>query len=491
MVGIVSYGGYIPRLRLERKSILDHVGWLAPAIVTAAQGERAFCNWDEDSLTMAVAAARDCLLGLDKGAVDALYLASTTLPYADRLNAGIAATALNLPAELFGTDVTGSQRAGTSALLAALGTIEGGERKRALVAAADKRAARAASFQEMYFGDGAAALLVGDEGVIAEFEGSYSLTYDFVGHYRGAGRRFDYVWEERWLRDEGYAQIVPQAVGGLLGKLDLSLEQVDVLAYPCFIRRGHAQIAKRLGVAPGRTEVADNLHTVCGETGAAHPLVMLVRALEKARPGQRILVAGFGQGCDALCFRATEKILDLPERAGIQGSLVRKKSTDNYLKFLKFRDLILTEQGIRAEAPTQTAMTALWRQRHMILGLVGGKCRVCGTPQFPKLDICVNPDCGAVGSQEDYAFADWPAVLKSFTGDMLAVSVDPPAMYGLVQFEGGGRLMADFTDCELDDLRVGQPADMVFRIHHTDEGRGFTGYFWKARPRVEAREEGV
>jgi NAD(P)-dependent dehydrogenase (short-subunit alcohol dehydrogenase family)/uncharacterized OB-fold protein/putative sterol carrier protein len=118
----------------------------------------------------------------------------------------------------------------------------------------------------------------------------------------------------------------------------------------------------------------------------------------------------------------------------------------------------------------------------MILGLVGGRCTECGTPQYPRADICVNPDCGALHSQEDYEFADVPATVRSFTGDMLAVSVDPPAIYGLVQFEGGGRLMADFTDCELSDLKVGMPVKMAFRRHYVDEERGFTGYFWKAVP---------
>ncbi len=85
MIGIVSYGGYIPRLRLNRMSIFQEMGWFAPAIVMVAQGERSFCNWDEDSLTMAVAASQDCLKGLDKSTVEALYLCSTTLPFADRL----------------------------------------------------------------------------------------------------------------------------------------------------------------------------------------------------------------------------------------------------------------------------------------------------------------------------------------------------------------------------------------------------------------------
>jgi 3-hydroxy-3-methylglutaryl CoA synthase/NAD(P)-dependent dehydrogenase (short-subunit alcohol dehydrogenase family)/putative sterol carrier protein len=486
MTGIISYGGYIPRLRLDRMSVFQNIGWLVPAVIMVAQGERSFCNWDEDSVTMAVAASQDCLVGVDKSKVDGLYLASTTLPFADRLNASIVATALNLRDDILTADFTSSLKAGTSALVTALEAIKSGERRNILVTASDKREAKAASFYEMWYGDGAASILLGEGGdAIAEFKGAHSVSYDFVDHYRGAQKKFNYTWEERWVREEGYGKIIPEAINGLLAKLGISMDEVDKVIYPCFIKRQHATIAKIIGAAPDK--VADNMHTVCGETGAAHPLVMLVRALEEAQPGERILVAGFGQGCDALYFKVTENIHNLPDRTGTSGSLANGKPADNYLKYLKFRNLVVTETGIRAEAPNQTAMSTLWRKRKMILGLVGGKCTECGTPQFPKMDICVNPDCGAFHSQEDYEFADRPATIKSFTGDMLAVSVDPPAIYGLVQFEGGGRFMADFTDCELDDLKIGNRIKMAFRIHHADEERGFTGYFWKAVPVVSEK----
>jgi 3-hydroxy-3-methylglutaryl CoA synthase/NAD(P)-dependent dehydrogenase (short-subunit alcohol dehydrogenase family)/putative sterol carrier protein len=488
MNGIVSYGAYIPRLRLSRASIYQQMSWLIPATAMVAQGERSMCNWDEDSLTMAVAAARYCLEGLDRQNVEAILLGSTTLPFADRLNAGVAATALNLREDIQSADITSSQRAGTAALLAGLEAVKSGERSQVLVAAADARAAKAGSFYEMWFGDGAGALLLGEQDLVAEFLGSHSLTYDFVPHYRAAGDRFDYVWEERWMRDEGYAKMLPQAIQGLMGKLDLSPDDVAKLIYPCFFTREHAGIARTLGF--GAEKVMGNLHEVCGETGTAHPLVMLIAALEESQPGDLLIVAGFGQGCDALCFRVTEGIRSLPARHGTRAALAQKKTTENYLKFLSFRDLVITESGIRAEAPSQTAMTTLWRKRKMILGLVGGVCRQCGTPQYPKMEICVNPACGALHSQDDYEFADIPATVKSFTADMLAYSIDPPAIYGMVQFEGGGRLMADFTDCVQDDIRVGMPVRMAFRKHAIDRERGFTGYFWKAVPEASAAGKG-
>jgi len=483
MIGITAYGAYIPRLRLDRMAIFQAMGWFAPAIIMVAQGERSICNHDEDSLTMAVAAARDCLTGMDKQAIDAAYLCSTTLPFSDRLNAGILATALNLRSDMATADFTSTLKAGTTGLLAALDGVRAGSRKNVLVAATDKRETRPAYFYEMWFGDGAASLMVGEKDVIAEFLGSHSVSYDFVDHYRAADRRFDYMWEERWLREEGYAKFIPEAVDGLFKKLKISIQDVDRLVFPCFFKAEHRALAKKLGAAPGK--VIDNMHEVCGETGAAHPLVMLVSALEQAKPGEGILVAGFGQGCDALYFRVTENIAKLPPRTGVKGSLEHKKTIDNYMKFLKFRNLIDPEMGIRAEAPTQTAMTTLWRKRKMLTGLVGGVCRDCGTPQYPKMDICVNPACEHSTSQDDYEFADRPAKVMTFTGDLLAVSVDPPAIYGMIQFDGGGRFMADFTDCELGDVKVGMPVKMSFRKRLTDTERGFTAYFWKAVPQPQ------
>ncbi|MCG8566640.1 MAG: SDR family NAD(P)-dependent oxidoreductase, partial [Desulfobacterales bacterium] len=409
-----------------------------------------------------------------------LYLASTTLPFADRQNAGVVAAGLNLKQEMVQADFTASQKVSTTALITALEAVKSGERKNVLVAASDKRESKSAYFYEMWFGDGAAALSVGTENVIAEFLGAYSVSADFVDHYRGSLSDFDYYWEERWQRDEGYGKIIPRVVNGLFEKLKITMEDVDTLVYPCFFKGDHRKIAAKLGAT--KEKLVDNLHAQCGETGTAHPFVMLAKVLETAKPGDRILVAGYGQGGNALYFKVTDEILNLAPRRGFSGHIENKKVLDNYNKYLRFRELMQTEMGIRAESPSQTAMTVLYRKNKMILGLVGGKCNSCGTAQFPKLDICVNPECGEVNSQEECEFADTPAFIKSFTADMLSVSVEPPAMYGMVQFEGGGRLFADFTDCVQDDLRVGLPVTMEFKRKNVDKERGMVNYFWKAVP---------
>ena len=480
MIGITSYGGYFPRLRLNRMAIIQNMAWFAPGLMTAASGERSMCNWDEDTMTMAVEASRDCVKGKDKKAIDAVYLASTSLPFASRQNCGILALALNLPEEgLVTADFTSSLKSGTTAVLAALEGIKSGEKRNILVTASDARPTKAAWFFEMWYGDGAASLLLGNDKVIAEFKGAFSVSCDFVPTYRGAQAKFDYGWEERWIRDEGFVQIIPAAIKGLLQKCKVSMNEISKVVFPCYLsKRAHADIGKAIGA--GRDKLVDNMHEISGDTGTAHPLVMFISALEEAKPGDKIIMASFGQGCDALLFEVTEEIKNLKGHSGVKGSLACRKEENNYPKFLKFRDLINVEMGIRAEAKKQTALSALWRNRKMVLGLVGGKCTKCGTPQFPKMRICVNPSCGAVDTQEDYEFADCTGIIKSFTGDMLAVSVEPPAIYGLVQFDKGGRTMTDFTDCELGEVKVGGKVKMSFRIKYYDEQRDFHGYFWKA-----------
>lgn len=482
MIGITSYGGYIPRLRLNRMVIVQNMAWYFPVIMAVAQGEKAVANWDEDALSMAVAAAWDCMTGRDRKALDAVYLASTTLPFADRLHAGILAAALNAPEEgVVNADFTACQKAGTTAVIAALDALAAGRRSQVLVAAADLKRTKQATMQEMFVGDGAAALLLGRDDVIARFIDSYSVNCDFIDHYRGFGKEFDYSWEERWVRDEGYGKIIPRAIAGFLKQTGLTIADFARVVYPCYFTGTHKAIAKAIG-ADGRA-VNGNLHEVCGDTGTAHPLVMLVAALQDAKPGDKILVASFGQGCDVLGFEATDKIAAFQGPQGIKGCLAHRLEMTSYQKFTTFRDLITADLGIRGEAHPNTSLTALWRRKKMILSLTGARCKKCGTPQFPAQPICAKPDCLATEFDE-YEFADKEGRILMFTGDLLSPSVDPPAVYGMVSFAGGGRTMLDFTDCDLNQIKVGMPVRMSFRRRYIDEMRGFTGYFWKAVPQV-------
>jgi 3-hydroxy-3-methylglutaryl CoA synthase len=473
--GILSYGAYIPRLRLQRKAIAEANSWFNAALKSQGKGERAMCNWDEDPVTMAVEAARDALVGQKRDGVTALLFASTTFPFLDRLNAGVVAGALSLPEEISSNDVAATQRAGTSALLQALAG-----RGETLVVAAEKRDSKAASPVEMQAGDGAAAVLVGEGEPVAKLLASATRSADFVDHYRTIESGTDYGWEERWIRDAGYMTIVPPAIASVLEKAGLKASDVTHFCMPAVLPKLANTIAKATGIPDA--VVRDNLHAVCGETGAAHPLVMLVAALEDAKPGDKILVAGFGQGVDALLFEVTPANAKRTGRLGVKGHLARRREEANYNKFLAFNDVIEIERGMRAEADKLTALSAMWRNRGAVTSFMGGNCTKCGTLQYPLSRVCVNPNCGAIDTQVPEPFADKTGKINSYTADRLTYSPDPPAAYGMIQFEEGGRWMMDFTDVDEGDLEVGRPMRMMFRVKDVDTQRGFRRYFWKAAP---------
>jgi 3-hydroxy-3-methylglutaryl CoA synthase len=474
--GIMSFGAYVPRRRLDRKTIAQANAWASPGLVNAARGARAMCAHDEDSITMAVAAGRAVpFAGAGDAPVAALRFASTTMPFADRLNATLIGEALSLPATIRTADLSGSLRSGVGALL---GAIEAGGDE--LVIAADNRQARPGSPQELRLGDGAAAILVGSRDLIAEYMASQSVSVDFNDHYRSRDARFDYVLEERWARELGQFGIIPPLVSALLEKAGVAAADLGHCVFAHFSAQEAQAVAKRCGIAADAV-VAD-LHGEVGDTGTAHPLLLLTKALQAAAPGELILLLGYGHGAEAILLRATDRIGEARAMTGADAQVASGVADRNYLRFLSFNGLLQMDWGMRAERDNRTAQSAFFRHRQTVTQAVGGRCTACGTPQFPRSRVCVNPECHATDTQEPEAFADKRATVKSFTEDWLGLSFNPPLMYGNIRFEGGGVAMLEFSDFEPGELHVGAPLELAFRIKDVDEKRGFRRYCWKAIP---------
>ena len=440
--------------------------------------------FDEDSITMAVEAAIDCLDGIDRSAVDGVYFSSVSLPYKERLNSGIISAALGLGDDVRAADFTGGLKSGTTAVLAGLETVESKRVRNLLVCSSDCRMGKAGSPQEMIFGDAGAAFLLGSTGVVAEFKGSYSLTLDFVDHYRGAYSKFDRQWEERWIKDMGYNVFIPQVIEGLVGKYGIKINDFKKVIYPCCYASERKKINRLIGISD---EMAESpLQSKVGESGSAQSLLMLANALDDAKPGDRLLVVSFGSGCDALYFEITSEIDSRKGKGESISSRLRDIiELDNYEKYLVWKGILPADQGLRAEEDLWTRWSVVWRKRKAIYGLYGSKCKACGVVQFPPQSVCVNSDCGAINRMEDFAFADKIGRVTSFTVDRLAASLDPPAVYGMIEFDVGGKCMLDITDCDIDSLAVGMPVRMSFRRKYYDENRDISGYFWKAVPRKQ------
>lgn len=454
-------------------------GWFAPGLKGIAKGERSFCAWDEDAITMAVEAARDCLAARDRSSVARVVLASTSHPFVDRQNSTIVKEALGLPDATAALDVSGSKRAATSALIDAFHAVAGGAGD-TLCIAAERNRHRPGSEAELNSGHAGASVLVSQGDGCAKLIGMHSVSIDFVDHFRREGRVFDYNWEARWVREEGYGKIVVSTIAEALGKFGVDPQMIDHFVLGSSMPKIAEFVARSAGVRP--EAVADTLWDVLGDAGAAQPLVLLSHVLERATPGQLVMIVGFGGGCDVILLESTGAIADTMPIKGVWGYLQDVAPVDNYVKYLAETGLLELDKGMRAELDEKPILTAQYRERKSVLGMVGGRCTQTGTVQFPKTPVSVSREAWVVDTQEDYPLADRAARIATFTTDHLMSSPSPPVHYGNIEFEGGGCMLAEIVDVGEEGLEVGTPLRMVFRLKAIDERRGFFQYFWKAVP---------
>ncbi|BCJ86137.1 OB-fold domain-containing protein [Effusibacillus dendaii] len=469
MVGLVSYGAYIPYNRLERKKIGQAFG------DRPGKGEKAVANFDEDSVSLAVSAALDSLQGFETDSVDALYFATTSAPYLEKQSSATIASALDLQPEVRASDFGGSLRAASSAMIAAFDTVKAGA-TRVLVAAADCRLGAPQGQNEQLFGDGGAAFLIGQgPEVIAEVKSISSRTQEQIGNWRSQDDRFEKSWEDRFVQ-KVYAETVAQTVQTILVASGLQPADFAKLVITGPNPRAALAVANGLGFQP--QQIQDELVDWVGMAGTAHAPMMLAAAMEQAQPGERILFVNFGEGCDAILFEVTDAIRNLSPRRAISGHLEPKDNHLEYNNYLKWKGILQTEPARRPETP-RPSVPAMQRNYRQNLGFYGSKCLACGTPQFPKQRVCVQ--CQAVDQMVEYRFYGKSAKVATFTIDHLAATPAPPSVVAVVDFDGGGRVICEVTDVDPAEMKIGMELDMTFRRLYA--AGSIHNYFWKAKPK--------
>ena len=471
MTGIQSYGAYVPLFRLSRAEIARAWGG------RPAPGERAVASYDEDSLTMTVAAARDCLKGADRASVGGLYFASTTAPYREKQTAATIAAVLDLPADAVTADFSGSLRCGTNALKAALDAVTAGSAESILVCAADVRLGYPSGPGEMNFGDGAVALLVGKGQTVAEVKHFDSRFYEIQDTWRADRDTFVRTAEDRFSMDEGYVHVMVETVSAALAKYGLAAGDVAHLALNSPNARQLRNAVKKLRFGED-TNVVD-LHGSVGDTGSAMSLMSLVAALEQAGTGETILLAGYGNGCDVVILETTARVGARSDCGGLRGHIASRRLLKNYEQYLRWRELVPIQPAARP--PIEERMpspSAQWREVARELRLTGTRCLHCGTPQYPPQRVCVT--CHTKDEMEPYSFTDVPVKVFSFSHDYVMESADSPVTVTFLDFEGGGRIMCDMTDRDPEEVVVGLPVEMTFRRLYFVNG--IYNYWWKCRP---------
>jgi len=461
MVGIESYGTYVPRFRLERAAIASALGG------PAGKGSRAVASYDEDSLSLAVEAARQVVDEATQ--VDGVLFVTATPPYLDKTNATTLHAALGIRSAAFAYDVLGSVRSGIGALRSAIDGAHQG--RRTLVASADVRTGLPGSTDESQGGDAAAALLIGPGSGVAEFIANSSVSAEFLDRWRLPGEQESYTWEERF-GEEVYLPLAVQAITEVLTNAGIGINEVAHIVVSGLNARANKKLGARLEVRPEK--ITPDLAGTVGNTGCAQQGLILASVLDRALPGEPILMVSLADGADALLLQTTAA---LPAyRARRPASPTRWLNVD-YPDFLTWRG-ILRRQPPRRPDPDPPAPPAALRASGWKYGFSGSRCNLCGYLHLPPIRKCQS--CGAVDRMTPQPLSHIPARIAAFTIDRLSYSLNPPVVVAVVDFEGGGRFQCEMTDVDPHTVAVGDRVEMTFRRLYT--ARGVHNYFWKVRP---------
>ncbi|HVN83222.1 MAG TPA: OB-fold domain-containing protein [Candidatus Binatia bacterium] len=459
MAGIVRYGSYVPYFRLTR------------AVIGGGKGERAVASFDEDAVSMAVEASRDAVRG--GVAIDTMLFATLSPAYAEKLDTATLQAALDLPETVSSVALGGSSRMGLAALLLGLDLAAAG--KRALVCASDLVTGAPGSTRESQGGDAAVSFVTGpDTDAIARVIGRASATIEILDTWRLPDDRFVRQWEERFTADTlgpAIAETTKRALQS--GGIDPATLTAVILdgTNP----RSMAALPKALGLTP--EQIADTLAATVGRSGCAHAGLLLARALDGAKPGDRILVVCEADGVDALVLEVTDAIKPAPPVRKVDRWIASKRNDLAYNTYLKWRGILPFEPPRRPD-PERPAAPPMRRHERWKLAFVGSRCTQCQTGHLPPQRVCVK--CGAVDQMRDERFADTSCRVATYTLDHLAYTLQPPVVAAFVDYEGGGRFTCELTDVEPKAVAIGNHLEMTFRRLFT--AQGVHNYFWKARP---------
>jgi hydroxymethylglutaryl-CoA synthase len=442
---LTGYAAYLPRYRLSGVDI----GLL--------RGDRVVASFDEDSTTMAVAAAAEAIDG--HRLPTNLYFATSSPAYADKTNATAIHAALGLGPKAFVTDMCGTGRSAFAAWRAAVTT--GG-----VAVAADVRIGRPGSPDEKLGGDGAAALLFGDGPAIADVLGVTSLTSEFLDRWRSPSSLTGQQWEERFGAQR-YGELIDAAVRQALDEAGIT--GVDHVALAC----PNAAILKRAATLVKGEK--STLTSPIGFTGAADASLTLCAVLDTAGPGETILVVSAVDGCDTLLLRTTDHLPNARQPRAVSEQRDSGLAV-GHLTYLSWRGLVELEPPRRPE-PDRPAAPPSLRAESWKFGLTGSRCTQCGFTHLPPARVC--RECGATDHMSAVPVAGSGGTIATYTVDHLAFSPSPPVVQAVIDVDGGGRCTLEIADAEPERLGVGSSVEFTFRCLFT--AGAVHNYFWKAR----------
>ncbi|MBY8989562.1 MAG: hydroxymethylglutaryl-CoA synthase family protein [Candidatus Lokiarchaeota archaeon] len=474
MIGIKSYGAYLPKYLMPRELIAN--AWDFPAV----PGTKAIASVDEDSLTMAVEAGIDCLSGIDPKSIDGLYFASTTQVYTEKDSASFIATVLDMREDIITIDFTDSLKAGTTALSRAVDTIKANKDiSSILIIASDTREAEPATTWEFRFADGAAAFLVSEgENLPLVIDDYYSISANVTGPWKRAKEDSYIRTFEAKMDNQFYTQTITKVMAEIMKRNNLNPENIDIAAYYYSNPRSHSRISKAMKF--GQDVAQNGLFFQIGDLGTPMSFMLLIAALQNPKEGAKVILAGFGDGADALLMHVKDKetLVDLSRKhLGLAGYQKSMKTLNNYSVYIESKRLLEKDRYVR-----KSSAVTLWRDTPTVYKMYGNRCKSCGTVQYPAtFRVCIV--CRADDHMEPVKLA-LKGTIFTYTLDHLVggTYMDTPVPRCVIDLDGGGRVLLNMTEIENpeENVKIGMEVELTFRKEH--EGGDFKNYYWKCRP---------
>jgi len=451
MVGLLDLATYVPRNSLLLADVSSTLGQ------GGGRGSRRVANFDEDTTTMGVEAARQ-LTARARGLAKSVWFASSSPAYGIKTNASAVHAALHLSSNIPSFDAGQSIRSSIGALRSA--SLSNG-----MAVCSDMWTGLPGGDDERLGGDGAFACVFGDESdAIALVEGWHSLNMEMLERWAAPGAPMQ-SWDDRFGA-EALAEVLPSFLG-------------DVVPSPpdrVVVSGANPRSATLLRAAVGVQVIATPADT--GFAGVADFGLQLAEALNSATVGQRIAAFLIGDGIEAVVLRVTEKIEDWKSRH-VSVSDTPRRSV-RYADMLSWRGALARQLPRRPE-PQQPAAPPSLRNVGWKFGLIAGKCFSCGGVHTPPEPRCRR--CGSTEKMGDLPLSDMEGTIVTFTVDHLAYTPAPPLVIAVVDFGNGARSSFEVADAEPDSVKIGDRVEMVFRKLGTVGG--VHNYFWKVRPIVD------
>lgn len=333
MAGIIGYGVYIPKFRLEQKEAAIPWGsWSA--------GEKSVCGTDEDVVTMAAEATDNAMkhAGIDPAQIGAIYFGTASSPYIEQYVSPILAEMLGLRPETTRIDYLGSVNGLANALLGCLDAIAAKRIKCGLVIGGEDRATAPGTEGDANFGAGAMAMVIGTTGTIADFEGMHTYSTLFLDRWRSVKDAWvSNLNDNRFDREYGYQKHVSEACKGLLEKLGRKAQDYTYAVFAQPDERIPTLPAKDLGIQ--KDKLAPGIASIVGDLGSCSSFISLARILDKAKADETILFGSYGSGAsNAMSLVVRNQIEQKRKKLVPVEKYINRKQNITYTNYLRIKE---------------------------------------------------------------------------------------------------------------------------------------------------------